>query len=88
MYGVVRFTLERKENALTLPASALITEGGKTYVYTVVEGKAKRTEVKTGFDDGIRVEITEGLTGNEPVVISGRSTLKDGTPVKVAVKSS
>src|SRR5712692_2195471 len=86
MFGSVRLALERRENALTVPASALISEGGKSYVYTVADSKARRVEVKTGFDDGIRVEIVEGLSGSDQLIVSGKSGMKDGTPVKVSDK--
>ena len=87
MYGSVKLAIEKREDALTLPANALISEAGKSYVYAVVDGKAKRVEVKTGLDDGIRVECTEGLTGNEQIIVSGKSGIKDGIPVKVAESS-
>src|SRR6266852_8903237 len=72
MFGNVKLTLEHRPNALTVPASALVAEGGKTYVYTVVDGKAKRVEVTTGFDDGLQVELTGGVTGREPIIINGK----------------
>jgi RND family efflux transporter MFP subunit len=86
MYGRVKLTLEHRANALTVPASALIVEGNKVYIFTVVDGKARRTEVQTGFDDGIRVEIIKGLTGSEPFITTGKSAVKDGTPVQASDK--
>jgi RND family efflux transporter MFP subunit len=84
MYGKVTLMLERRENALTVPAGALIVDGRKSFVFTVVDGRAKRVEVTTGLDDGIRVEITNGLTGTELIIVTGKSAVSDGTPVKVA----
>ncbi len=84
MYGQATLLLEKRGSVLTVPPGALLLEGGKTYVFTVVDGKAKRVPVRTGFDDGIRVEITEGLTGNEPVIVTGKSAVQDGAPVKVS----
>lgn len=84
MFGRVKLGLERRKDALTVPAGALFTEAGKTYVYTVESGKARRVEVKTGLDDGIHVEVIGGLKGNKPIIISGRSAVKDGAPVKVS----
>jgi RND family efflux transporter MFP subunit len=84
MYGKVTVTLEVRENALTVPAKALVIEGAKTYVFTAADGKAKRVEVKTGLDDGINVEITDGLTGGERVIVSDRTSIKDGMPVEAS----
>jgi len=83
MYGNVKLAIERRDVALTVPASVLIAEAGKSFVYTVVDSMAKRLEVKTGLDDGLRVEITEGLRGDEPLVVSGKSVIRDGMPVKM-----
>jgi multidrug efflux pump subunit AcrA (membrane-fusion protein) len=84
MFGRVSLGLERRKDALTVPASALLTEGGKTYVYIVENGRARRMEVRTGFDDGVRVEVTGGLTGGEQVIVVGQGSVKDSAPVKVS----
>jgi RND family efflux transporter MFP subunit len=86
MYGRVNLTLEQRDSVLTVPAGALAIEAGKTYVFTVVDGRAKRVEVHTGLDDGIRVEVINGLSGNEPVIITGKNAVSDGAPVKVSEK--
>jgi RND family efflux transporter MFP subunit len=88
MYGQVTLVLEKRGGVLTVPPGALLLEGGKTYVFTVVDGKAKRVPVRTGFDDGIRVEITEGLTDIEPVIVTGKSAVQDGAPLKVSTAPS
>jgi RND family efflux transporter MFP subunit len=82
MYGNLTLNLETHAEALTLPAPALVTEKGKTFVYVVEDGKARRVEVTTGIDDGIRVEITKGLQGNEAVIVGGASTVTDGGAVR------
>jgi RND family efflux transporter MFP subunit len=86
MYGRVNLTLEQRDGVLTVPAEALVIEAGKTYLYTVVDGRAKRVEVQTGLDDGIRVEVVNGLSGSEPVIITGKNAVSDGAPVKVSEK--
>lgn len=86
MYGNMTLVLESRPEALTLPAPALVTEGGKNFVYVVEDSRARKVEVATGIDDGIRVEITSGLQGNEAVVVAGASAVTDGGPVR-AVKA-
>jgi RND family efflux transporter MFP subunit len=82
MYGNLTLNLETHAEALTLPAPALATEKGKTFVYVVEDGKARRVEVTTGIDDSIRVEITKGLQGNEEVIVAGGSAVTDGGAVR------
>ena len=39
--------------------------------------------MRTGFNDGMSVEILEGLKGDEPVILLGKQTLNDGQQVTV-----
>ncbi len=45
---------------------------------------AHETKVKTGIKSGDKVEITEGLSGGETVVVEGNYALPDGTKVEIA----
>ena len=47
----------------------------------MVDNKAKKIPVKTGFNDGTKVEVLSGLTGSEAVILVGRMTLADKQPV-------
>jgi multidrug efflux pump subunit AcrA (membrane-fusion protein) len=58
-----------RENVLTVPAMALHTEGGKTYVNKVVEGKAVRTDVTVGESFGMQTEVTAGLKEGDEVEV-------------------
>lgn len=83
MFLNAQLILEQHPNSLVLPPAAIMS--GKTRddkaVFTVEQGKAKRIPIRTGIDDGVWVEIVEGLTGSEQVVVVGKSGLVDGQPV-------
>ena len=83
MYASVQLEVERRRNALLLPAAALMSEKRGASVITVADGKAKKVPVQLGFNDGVNVEITAGLTGAETVVLAGKQTVTDGQPVNV-----
>jgi membrane fusion protein, multidrug efflux system len=83
-YAIVQFEVERKKDALLIPAPALATEKAGTFVFTIADGKARKTPVKTGFNDGTNVEITEGVKPSEPVIFVGKLTLTDGQAVNVS----
>lgn len=74
--------------ALTVPDDAIISEGASTYVYTVEEGSARRTEIAVGESVGARTEVTEGLTETARVVLTGWDNLSDGAAVTVAQDTS
>lgn len=86
MFINVKILLQNRPNALTLPSSALIPgHAGQGASVLVVENRTvRRVAIKTGFDDGVSVEVTEGLTGDEDVVVVGKTGLTDGATVKAS----
>jgi RND family efflux transporter MFP subunit len=82
MYAVVKIGIERKDDALLLPVEALVTERAAAAVFTLVDAKAKKIPVKTGFDDGTNVEIVSGLKPDQQVILVGKRTLGDGQAVR------
>ncbi len=52
-------------------------------VWIVADGKAKSQTVTPGLQDGARVEVKDGLTGDEVVIVSPPQGLRDGAPVRV-----
>lgn len=83
MYARVTLELEKHLQVLTIPASTLVVEGDKMFVFVVKEGVAKKIPIKTGFDNGIEIEASEGLTDQDDVVISGRNLISDGDAVRI-----
>src|SRR6266851_3202549 len=82
MWAKVQIDLQKKTDAQLLPAEALVTEKNKMSVFVVRDGKAQKAPVKTGFDDGINVEVTGGLTPNDVVILTGKQAVTDGQTVK------
>lgn len=84
MFASVKIAIEQKNDAWLVPVEALVVEKVKSSVLTVADGKAKKVAVKTGFNDGVSVEILEGLKPNASVILVGKQALNDGQPVHVA----
>jgi membrane fusion protein (multidrug efflux system) len=84
MYATVRIGIERKEDALLVPVDAVVMEKSGASVFVLAEGKAKKTRVQTGFNDGSQVEIAKGLGGDEQVILGGKRALADGQAVSVS----
>ncbi len=82
-YASVQLELERKQNALLVPVQALLTEKAGTSVFSVVDGKARKTAVQVGFNDGTNVELVSGIGESQAVILVGKQTLNDGQPVNV-----
>jgi len=84
MYATVKIGIERKEDALLLPTDALLSEKAGASVFILSDGKARKTKVQTGFNDGTNVEIAKGVSPEHQVILPGKQTLNDGQPVTVS----
>ncbi len=70
-----------EKNAVIIPYDAVYYDGSQAYVYTVVGGKAKRTEVATGLYDIEQIVITEGLTKEDTIITTWSAQLRDGVEI-------
>ena len=59
--------LERADQVLSVPESALEFDGDDTYVYCKNGSAYERIAVKTGLSDGVNIEITDGLKQGDVV---------------------
>ncbi|MDO4523603.1 MAG: efflux RND transporter periplasmic adaptor subunit [Eubacteriales bacterium] len=75
MTGEVTIVRKSAENVLNVSNRAVYLNGANSYVKVVKEdGSIQETQVKTGFSNGSRVEITSGLEEGESVVIESQVT--------------
>lgn len=67
----------KKENTIVVPLSALTEEQGLFYVYVQTGGESfEKRQVVFGASDGIRAEITKGLSVGERIVTKGAFQVK------------
>ena len=83
MFGRTRINYDQRPNALAIPRSALLEDGGAPAVYTVRAGKAARVPLQLGFTEGEWVEVREGLREGDAVVVAGKAALREGSAVQV-----
>jgi membrane fusion protein (multidrug efflux system) len=83
MYATVKLGVEKHADALLVPVAAVVFEKSGTSVFTVADGRARKLPVKAGFNDGMAVEILDGLTQNQPVILAGKVSLTHDQPVSV-----
>lgn len=83
MFADVEIIYNEHSNVLVLPRIAVLEKEGSTILFTVEDNRARLREVKTGISDEEKIEIVEGLTEGESVVIEGNYGLTDGAKVEV-----
>lgn len=97
IFGEFFIETRAKPQAMVIPEPALLSqteilidrETGlqntvkKFYVYVVAQGAAKMKEVKTGISNNGRIEIIDGLSAGDSVVVVGQNIVREGRSVAV-----
>ena len=85
MFGTGRVTLAAGAPVPTLPAVAIHTEAGQTFVWTIEDGKLVRRIVTVGRrdDSAGRVEVKTALNPSYPILAAPFDNLKVGAPALV-----
>ena len=84
-YAEVSLEMNRRADALTVPAAAVGSDSDGYFVYTVTDNRITRLGVKTGLNDRGRIEVTAGLSEETPVVASAKGVPPTGTAVQLQV---
>jgi membrane fusion protein (multidrug efflux system) len=79
MKGII--TLFRTKS-LGVPRSAVMSDGGGSWIVLVRDGRAHKTLVKTGIKEGGIVAISGPVKAGDQVVVVGNYELKDGMAVR------
>ena len=84
MYAEVSLELERRDDAFTVPLSAVDSDANGPFVYTVEDGRVMRKSVKVGLRDGSRIEVTDGISEEVAVLANAKAAPSAGTRVQAA----
>jgi RND family efflux transporter MFP subunit len=85
MYARVRFVVDQRKMALTLPRNALVDVEGQRGVYLAQgDNTVKFQPVTTGLEEEDLVEIVSGLDEGTKVVTTGAGALRNGDRVVLA----
>lgn len=76
-----RFVLDRRDDALRVPESAVFRSGDGHAVFRVVNGRAALTPVALGLRTGRAAEVVTGLSPGDVVVVHPGASVADGQRV-------
>jgi membrane fusion protein (multidrug efflux system) len=82
-FARIRIVVDRRENSMLVPESAIFPLNGKTLVYRIVDGRAVQTEVVLGQRLPGQVEVRSGLSAGDTVVKAGQQRLREGAAVRI-----
>lgn len=99
MYARIKLVTEELSNAIVIPYDALVSRDDKMYAFTVartetdeknttdeqngIPAVAHLTEVKQGIHVDDKIEITEGLSAGQEIVVRGQTLLNDGSKINI-----
>ncbi len=69
----VRMVFENKPNVLKVPRGPFLESGGGRQIYVVSDGMATPRNIRVGAVSVSEVEILDGLTAGEKVILSDTS---------------
>lgn len=86
MFADVTLRLQHHPNALVIAPAAIVPQQGThtKSVFIVDHDQIKSAPITTGIDDGVWVEVLDGLSGHEDVVVVGKGGLNEGEVVKAS----
>lgn len=84
VYADTTLTANPKDNALTIPMSAIVMRDDQRTVYVIEDGHAVRKVITTGYIGENLVEVLSGLSEKDQVITGGQNKFKEGGQVKVS----
>ncbi len=69
--------------ALLIPKRALLEEDGQDFVFVVQGTTADRRKIKLGYSDDQDVEVRNGVSPGDRVVVAGQGNLTQGAKVRI-----
>jgi hypothetical protein len=82
MYAKMDLRVSAPEGPSQVLDDALVFRDGKPFVPLVRNNHLKLMEVSLGYDDGVNVEITQGVGADDRVAINVGQAARDGAPVR------
>jgi RND family efflux transporter MFP subunit len=83
MYATATIKLAERENAIVVPAAAIVRDAAGAACMIVDGGKIVRSPVELGLRSGGEIEIVSGIDENQVIVQKQPETLKPGQPVGI-----
>jgi len=92
MYGKMKLTMSQPQSALFVPSSAIVRDGGMTYLFKNENGIARRKSILIQMESGTTAAVrwsvngtTQELSPDEEIVTSNQGELQDGTVIQATL---
>ena len=89
MYGKMKLTMLQPQSGLLVPSSAIVRDGGMTYLFKNENGIARRKPIVIQMEAGTTAAVrwsengtTQDLSADEEIITSNQGELQDGSPIQ------
>ena len=88
--GFVRVAIQTdvRPDAILVPKRAVIERDGEVFVFLAKNGVARRVPVQLGYEEDGNIEILQGISAGDRVVVAGQGELEDGSEIRTVRKDS
>jgi len=83
MYAEADIVIDKNEGALLINRNAILLDDTQKYIFVVEDQKAKRVDIEAGVDNGTQLEVINGLTEGQEIIVKGQDYLNDGDKIQV-----
>ena len=89
MFADVTVLVDEKVGVVLVPRAAIATINEQSFVFVVSDDEqtVTRQPVTLGLSDARQIEITSGINAGDTIVISGLSSLSDGSAIEIVARS-
>ncbi|HEX7401293.1 MAG TPA: efflux RND transporter periplasmic adaptor subunit, partial [candidate division Zixibacteria bacterium] len=87
MFAQTKIFTGEKKDIILIPAHSITDQGQNKKVFVVNEGKAMSRTLETGITKDGWVEIKNGLSENDSLIVAGQYLVKENELVKVIFRS-
>ncbi len=88
MYAIVALAVATPSSVPMVPDDALIFHGGKVLVPVIRDGRMHLAEVTLGYDNGINVEVTSGISDSDVVAVNVGQSAREGEVVQAVMQGA
>lgn len=88
MFAEADIVVDRKEDVVVVPKSALIDLSGVSTIFVNEDGVAKAVAVEIGIQTDDNLEILSGIAAGDQVIIKGQYKLSDGMKISITEAES
>ena len=83
MFASISLIIEERNNALTVPTQAVLSDTSSYFVFIAHQGTANRRDVQIGIEQDSRIEIISGLDDSDSIITTGQQYAINGGQIIV-----